>query len=198
MDYSLVIQAVLNGTANRQNVLELMMQESALCTAVTSKINNLDMNAMLEGAITQFLINNNCPAVTVNEFLNNLVQIYNRQDGDCFSNSSMHKIIDPITSLKPSSQTSVIFGTPNTKVFNISKKEGVVRNRDVDYQILNQIQANLESGNYVFLSPNDDREEIMRIDEEECFEILNQLIPDLRDANLNLSTDRRVKLISTV
>lgn len=198
MDHSLVIQAVLNGTANRQNVLELMMQESALCTAVTSKINNLDMNAMLEGAITQFLINNNCPAVTVNEFLNNLVQIYNRQDGDCFSNSSMHKIIDPITSLKPSSQTSVIFGTPNTKVFNISKKEGVVRNRDVDYQILNQIQANLESGNYVFLSPNDDREEIMRIDEEECFEILNQLIPDLRDANLNLSTDRRVKLISTV
>lgn len=198
MNNGLIIQSVLNGTANRQNILELMMQENALCAAITAKINNMDINNMLQDTITQFLIQNNCPGVDVNEFLNKLVQIYNRQDGDCFSNSSMHKIIDPITSLKPSSQTSVIFGTPNTKIFNISKKESIVRNRDVDYQILNQIQANLESSNYVFLSPNDDREEIMRIDEEESFEILNQLIPDLRDANLNLSTDRRVKLISTV
>lgn len=197
MDNNSIINSVLNGTANRQNVLELMMQENALCAAMTAKINNMDINTPLEFTITQFLLTHNCN-VDVNEFLNKLVQIYNRQEGDCFSNSSMHKIIDPITSLKPSPQTSVIFGTPNTKVFNISKKESVFRNRDVDYQILNQIQANLESGNYVFLSPNDDREEIMRIDEEECFEILNQLIPDLRDANLNLSTDRRVKLISTV
>lgn len=186
----------MNHTADSQAAKSLLELNTYISKAYLKKLMNEAIDADTQSGVQLFLENNNLHALRCDDFLKALFYCIDRQRNDCFLTTT-NEIIDPVTSANRNSYNTVSMSNLSySNTFPVVRKESVARSRENDFKTLAKIKSNLEANNYIFISPRDEREEIVPADEEESHEILIQLIPDLKDANAHLHNERRVKLLS--